>query len=705
VERNGVVWVDALPVAAGTNWVTLTAMDVHGNSTTTNLQLLRSAATVTVAAVPEAQLNQPTVTVSGTVSASGYQVWVNGAKATMSGLDWTAANVPVPAGGMAVFVATAIPLTDNSGNGTPPASQGANPTMNNPTSANAAPTAAQAEKPAAVVQEYQEWTYDLWDAVMTYTSTETNYWVDILDLAESFTFTNDIGIPFAVPMVISASGTGGTIVGYCNFSGPKNVWEQGKRSWYYEEEGFEFYEAETMDTRVVLRTGGRASVHRQNLFKVLGEVTDKSNWLGELSEFSDLGYDVPVPSQQVFIPGLNQNLDTNGIAYAVLADNSEVVLTPQCSATYFGFTNTVQKLRLDLSRLRFLGSGYRSLKNDISGENYPEIHWSSDGSTNPPQSYPVLYVAGSRVNTWPEFAVGGEMSATLVLRGEASGGGTNFTLWGTNTISSSETSWDPFAEADQNLASNRVGFFNPLTIRWSYCVPGRSGYAEAGVSSNQVYVSWKTPTTTSRYHTVVAVACRNAVGQTNESNIVAGIWSGFTNRSVFKADGTGPMQYWGTNALAHRNGDPGTRLDTTAMLVKHSDGQCGAWAAFFTDVIKVNGIGAESSNIGTTNTLGSPTNGFTFQENGFYINPIAGQGNTSPLAKFLDHAVVKLTSVTNAIYDPSYGRLYQGTNMTSAEINWDDTAIEKFYTRYTSSTNFIEYQLANPAGKQAVFDP
>ena len=45
-------------------------------------------------------LQQETVSVSGTISASGYKVWVNGIAVAMNGTNWAAADVPVTPGEM-----------------------------------------------------------------------------------------------------------------------------------------------------------------------------------------------------------------------------------------------------------------------------------------------------------------------------------------------------------------------------------------------------------------------------------------------------------------------------------------------------------------------------------------------------------------------------------------------------------------------------
>ena len=108
VERNGTVWVDNLPLSSGTNIVTLTATNAAGLGCATNFNVVQSALTVTMDPLPNNELNQALVTVTGTVSDSGYNVWVNGVQATVSGdPTWVATNVPVNPTGTASFTVVA----------------------------------------------------------------------------------------------------------------------------------------------------------------------------------------------------------------------------------------------------------------------------------------------------------------------------------------------------------------------------------------------------------------------------------------------------------------------------------------------------------------------------------------------------------------------------------------------------------------------
>jgi hypothetical protein len=101
VERSGAVWFNNLPLNSGTNTVTITATDAAGNMSTTNLNVVQSAVSLTINPISSGQLNRTNVTVSGTIGDSSEKVRVNGVFATVSGTNWTATNVLVNPDGTA----------------------------------------------------------------------------------------------------------------------------------------------------------------------------------------------------------------------------------------------------------------------------------------------------------------------------------------------------------------------------------------------------------------------------------------------------------------------------------------------------------------------------------------------------------------------------------------------------------------------------
>jgi len=108
VERSGSVWFQNMPLNAGTNIVTITATNAAGNINMTNLTIIQSTVNLTVNPIPNSQLNQSSVNLTGTVSDPSQNVWVNGIPATVDSYgNWAATNVPVNNVGMAELLVQA----------------------------------------------------------------------------------------------------------------------------------------------------------------------------------------------------------------------------------------------------------------------------------------------------------------------------------------------------------------------------------------------------------------------------------------------------------------------------------------------------------------------------------------------------------------------------------------------------------------------
>jgi len=158
VERNGLFWVENVPLLAGTNYVTLTAMDAVSNISTTNLTINCVSGGLTIEDFSYELGESPPIVipfVSGTVVLANYTIWVNGVQASQDGQgNWDAYSVPVGPGGTAVVEARAIPNSDNNGNGTgtAPSSYGV---PGNPTAADSIAAENQTDEPAMIyVQDY-----------------------------------------------------------------------------------------------------------------------------------------------------------------------------------------------------------------------------------------------------------------------------------------------------------------------------------------------------------------------------------------------------------------------------------------------------------------------------------------------------------------------------------------------------------------------
>jgi hypothetical protein len=142
VERNGLFWVEDLPLATGSNTLTFTATDAAGNQASEVLTVVGTDTRIEIDEIPDEDYADSKVTVSGTVNSSAYALWVNGVRAvgpvpSGSVYRWVAEDVPLLDIGTAVIEVRAIALTDNDGKGhdnagVPTLQFMGNPTANDP---------------------------------------------------------------------------------------------------------------------------------------------------------------------------------------------------------------------------------------------------------------------------------------------------------------------------------------------------------------------------------------------------------------------------------------------------------------------------------------------------------------------------------------------------------------------------------------------
>ena len=105
VEYNRTAWVQNIPLNAGTNNITVTATDLNGRTTTTNLTLIENNVSLVVDPLDADQLNQPLVDVYGKIGDTSLLVYVNGVQASVDVSDstWEADGVSVSPSGTAIL--------------------------------------------------------------------------------------------------------------------------------------------------------------------------------------------------------------------------------------------------------------------------------------------------------------------------------------------------------------------------------------------------------------------------------------------------------------------------------------------------------------------------------------------------------------------------------------------------------------------------
>lgn len=306
---------------------------------------------------------------------------------------------------------------------------------------------------------------------------------------------------------------------------------------------------------------------------------------------------------------------------------------------------------------------------DATGAAYPTPHWKRNRATQSP----TCYERAAKMKVTVKFTAATGVTGSVKVRGSGSG----FSFASTDAPVSSGTVTVSDWAADKAFA-NTVDIFDPMDLLWEVSVDGGTTWTSGGTSSNQTYITLGSPATTTIYHTLAQIGCQNAKGQNAEAQTIVKVWGAFTGRDVRRIDGTRLTYY----------ADYTTTNVTTASLLTNGDGQCGAWAKLFLDMLKVQGIDQANEYI-----IFQPMNSSGFLVKNWNIpaaggisgvpgypflnvqdNPlvgktsynfkyaqvtdqagIPGQGTANPASLFGNHQIVKLDGI---YYDPSYGVTY-----------------------------------------------
>lgn len=327
--RNGVFWVENVPLSPGTNQLAITVSNAVGE-VTTNATLIQSAVGLTVNSVQAGD-----TTVTGTIGTSGYTVWVNGNQATNDGSgNWTAQISPLCVGGGQVAVA-AIPNSDNGGNGS-----GGGAGLN-PSSSQSINTQATVQPPqGAFIASYHNHEHIVYPPVIpggadSQTGDSTMKWQDgqaghFYELVDTYYTTNGAHIEYLTdwptnewPQALSLGETtslnwnDGGLPSTNNYvdNQPYLPWEHCDLAWMNDFNSGR----RTADAEIQLATGGPLGSKQMNLWCLTASATAYTNVDGTMG--------TNVPYTQIEIGGYG-NLDTNGELWVMLPDNDPDIVTP-----------------------------------------------------------------------------------------------------------------------------------------------------------------------------------------------------------------------------------------------------------------------------------------------------------------------------------------------------------------------------------------
>lgn len=342
IERDGNFWIENLPLSDGINDFTLFATNSAGHSTQILLSVIKSSVQVTINDIPVDQLGQTSIDVSGTISASGYSVELNGVSATVNGNTWLATNVPVSPNGTTVFSAVAQL-----------AAPGSNPPVQTEKVIEKKPSfeIAWTRYDSSGALDY--WFWNVGDVLFKTTAYSHFEWWGKGGYFETGG-TGDYGLygdgsPETSVRQTSYDANRNIISGTLAF--PSSLMRKVKGGLTFEwQMPWDEYQLQTdyQDVRFTLKTGGKSTVKRKSLFALHGTATEIrppwDPWYPYTAKQAIGRRDIDPITLTVGDLG---HPDANGMLYKILNDNEEYNVTVEANAPCYQFDVTADKYMLE----------------------------------------------------------------------------------------------------------------------------------------------------------------------------------------------------------------------------------------------------------------------------------------------------------------------------------------------------------------------
>ncbi|MCG8576620.1 MAG: hypothetical protein MI810_17205 [Flavobacteriales bacterium] len=252
------------------------------------------------------------------------------------------------------------------------------------------------------------------------------------------------------------------------------------------------------------------------------------------------------------------------------------------------------------------------------GTAYGTPQWES-GET---EQIPVAYVSGQAARVEAEFTLDcGNIPSTITVRGVGPEG-INFPVQ-TVAVEASGNFTYPAASATSAFEDDIVRRFKPFKIGWDISFDGGSTWHAADTTANTMYVTLNNPmpeTSGFKYwHTIYDISCRNADSQSTETDVIAGIWSEFTDQVTLD---------WEDDSLKYYSPMYTFNTNLQSLLMFHN-AQCYTFAQLFLSCIKIQGIVRSNNYVYITPignyVCGKPVNRFLVQNWEFTAPSAAGE--------------------------------------------------------------------------------
>jgi|GEM_PF-931552 len=350
-------------------------------------------------------------------------------------------------------------------------------------------------------------------------------------------------------------------------------------------------------------------------------------------------------------------------------------------------TTMLHAQTLTLQEVTFAGNGHVDIRDDSGLVIFSAPQWT------PTAASPAAFISGYPVSAEAKFTSSGTLPPSVLIKGITTGN-YEFPAFSSSTANPANIVY-PLQAATAPFPYHHVNYYDPFTIAWSVSFDNGLTWQGAGTSGNKLYVLYQIPIPESGFshqHSLFEISCRNAQGDSTESDIINHVWSEFTDRIVTDVQGD-TLGYYSGNVWSQW-------MPYTFELIKDNFGICDHWGSFFLDLLKIQGLNyAGSYDVVTPEIInptvcGDPPNASCFylvnnhhaglaSGNPFtcppfpYLNVfdgvnftylyseisdsagMPGQNNLNPPPMFGGHVLILINGV---YYDPSYGNSYPSLN-------------------------------------------
>lgn len=218
-----------------------------------------------------------------------------------------------------------------------------------------------------------------------------------------------------------------------------------------------------------------------------------------------------------------------------------------------------------------------------------------------------------------------------------------------------------WTDADRVFVQNQVKYFEKFTIKWQMSENGND-WVDIDESENTLYVTYKQPDVQAPlsgyqwFHTLLKVGCEAADEKTTDNTIISTIWSKLKTKNIIAADNGQALFYYKSWECENL---------TTAALLKGNDGQCGSWASFFIDLLKIQGVSHS-----TVNGDYLRFNPSGVQADGFFVKDWTAStgvftGMLDPVFKYV--MIPKYPFIVGQTYNTHYSDLIDNTIMIEGQ--------------------------------------